>query len=135
MKCPPVVAAHVSLRVHIVTGSRVDGNGGVLMGDMTGGECSVVCGLIHGGIWETQDLGASASSTPVKKVRETQTPPWCIPSLKSVVQICFAQARWVMVWCLSTRYSVEPSTSCLALPKRFPDSVRKSSEGCSLIES
>lgn len=78
--------------MNIATGLRVDGHGGVLMGDMTGGECSVVCGLIHGGIWETQDLGASGSNTPVKKVRETQTPPWCIPSLKNVGQVCFAQA-------------------------------------------
>lgn len=121
--------------MNIATGLRVDGHGGVLMGDMTGGECSVLCGLIHGGIWETQDLGASGSSTPVKKVRETQTPPWCIPSLKNVGQVCFAQACWVMVWCLSIRYSGELSTSCLALLKRFPNSVRKSPEGCSLLES
>lgn len=45
-----------------------------LMGEMTGGEkrgkYSVVHGLIHGGIWETQDPGASGSSTTMKKVRE-----------------------------------------------------------------
>lgn len=48
-------------------------------------------------IWETKDLGASGSRPLVKKVRKTQTPPWCITSLKNVGQVCFAPALWVMV--------------------------------------
>lgn len=44
------------------------------------GKYNVVCDLIHGGIWETKDLGASESSTPTKEVRETPNPSCCITS-------------------------------------------------------
>lgn len=81
-------------------GLRVDGNAGVLGGKVTGGECSVV----------TQDRGASGNIPHVTKVREMQTPPWCVTSLKNVSQVSFTPDFWVMVWCLSIRYSQEPST-------------------------
>lgn len=87
----------------------------------TGGEkmesTMLYVNLIHPGIWETQDLGPSGSSTPMKNVSRSQTHLAVLLPLEDVGQVCCAQSCWVVVWCLSIRYSGELSILYLALLK------------------
>lgn len=100
------------------------------MRGVTGGEkmeSTILCvNLIHVGIWETQDLGPSGSSIPVKNFSRSPNRLAVLLPLENVGQVCCAQSCWVVAWCLSIRYSGELSILYLALLKTFPNSSRKS---------